>query len=417
MRRWAAAWLIGMLILAGCQSQPVTAPPKSEPVTVPPQSDPGMGKPVVQPAPLPAAFALVEIDMVDEQTGWGIPIGHFHLARTTDGGDTWHDVTPPGAEGEFDADLAALSADQAWLVLTYRSLSTNQEFPPVVAYRTSDGGQSWTKGEFVTPFRSLYGSSISFQNDLEGFVLVEPEHGMGSRPGVLYRTTDGGESWRLVAGADRMPFAGKVRFADANTGWVVGHQVSTTPEMLACTADGGLTWTLSDELKLSGDFPPGKVSVEKPPVPVGEHLLLEATFWPESGRVDAFRTLLYRSAGPGEPWELLSYLQGTPVFMPTGHGWAWAGEPRTPGNKAPTTGAFRVTTDGGKTWAGLAPDATLQQVLDQGYNVGQLDFVSARVGWAIVRAPGPHPPLLARTTDGGSTWVIAAVRQAEGRPL
>lgn len=398
MRRY---WMIGLLLLlVACQSGPAGQAPDA-PATAP-------GNPPSAPAPGQAENSLypASIEMVDEQHGWAIAQGRAGLYRTADGGQTWTSVTPPGAESSFDLDLVARSQDRAWLVLTQHE--AGEGFAPVVVFRTVDGGAQWERAQFVTAFRSLYGSSVHFLDDQHGFVLVEPEHGMSSRPGVLYGTTDGGRSWTEVAGADRVPFAGKVGFSSGSTGWIVGHQVSTTPELLAFTADGGLTWTVQDPPQPPPDFPPGQVSVASPPLPVGGRLLLHAAFWPGSARADAYRSLLYTVDAPGQPWVFLTDLpdSGALSFLPEGHGWLWAGAPQNTGSTAPVTGAFRITADGGHTWAEVKPESSLQGLLDQGYNIVQLDFVSARTGWALLRSPGPNPPRLARTTDGGKTWTV-----------
>lgn len=170
MRRSLAMGL--MLLLVGCQ--PVTAPP-------PAPEQPAATAPVADKAPdaVNSGFYPHMVDLVDEQNGWALSLGHEALYRTADGGQTWINVTPPELDGMPDADLATLSADTALLVLTFRAPPAGEGYAPVVVYRTNDGGRQWERSQFSTPFRTLYGSSVHVLDERRAYVLVEPEHGMG----------------------------------------------------------------------------------------------------------------------------------------------------------------------------------------------------------------------------------------------
>ncbi|MFZ5815955.1 MAG: hypothetical protein ACOY93_11700 [Bacillota bacterium] len=397
MRRWFVIGLI--MVLTGCAAGPETP--------VAPGAD-GSAKPPV-PAPVEpqepekGEVLLASLEMIDEESGWGLLRGHFGLVRTADGGQTWALVSPPGVDAPARAQLVALTPLRAWLVEVREGPSGQR----LLLHLTEDGGQGWERVELTTPFQSLYGASVSMVDERVGFLLAEGEHGSHSRPGALLRTDDGGRSWRLVAGPAEMPNAGKIRFESPQSGWVVGHQISTTPERLAATQDGGRTWTEAQEWPLPEGFPPGQVSMESPPVQVGDRQLLIASFWPESHRATEFRSLLYARKPSDDAWRLTAHLpHGPSSFLPDGHGWLWAGAPRDPGTKAPIAGQLHLTADGGESWAIAEPDPTLQGLLDKGYNIGRLDFVTPETGWALLTAPGPYPPRLLRTTDGGRTWTI-----------
>jgi photosystem II stability/assembly factor-like uncharacterized protein len=86
--------------------------------------------------------------MVSLSTGWAIGRagdGLDRILRTTDGGTTWADVTPPEAqpdpewprrvEGNF------LDGQEAWVVFSGRIGDLG--FAPTVVWRTQDAGSSW----------------------------------------------------------------------------------------------------------------------------------------------------------------------------------------------------------------------------------------------------------------------------------
>ncbi len=63
----------------------------------------------------------------------------------------------------------------------------------------------------------------------------------GTRPASLFRTTDGGRSWRHSQTRLAWPPSGQgqplLAFSDANHGWLVLDGLTRR------TADGGLTWS------------------------------------------------------------------------------------------------------------------------------------------------------------------------------
>jgi hypothetical protein len=135
------------------------------------------------------------------------PVG---LIETRDGGRTWKVLSRGGA-----SDFHALTTAGERVAGFDGSL------------RTSSDGQSWTAGNLSPEPRSLAGS-----ND-DDTLLATTADG-------LKRSTDGGASWRPVAGA---PLLLLVAWADGRT--VVG----LTPQgRVHVSGDAGLTW-LATELE------------------------------------------------------------------------------------------------------------------------------------------------------------------------
>ena len=57
---------------------------------------------------------ITSFHMLDANNGWAV--GDANVMRTTDGGTTWYDVTPPGVTSlGFSADSFYLDANTAWV--------------------------------------------------------------------------------------------------------------------------------------------------------------------------------------------------------------------------------------------------------------------------------------------------------------
>ena len=87
------------------------------------------------------------LDAVDKRTAWvGGSAGE--VLRTTDGGRTWKDVSPPGSAGLLFRDVEAQSAWRA-------SVLSIGEGDASRIYTTTDGGRSWrTRSSTTTRSRS-----------------------------------------------------------------------------------------------------------------------------------------------------------------------------------------------------------------------------------------------------------------------
>ncbi len=96
------------------------------------------------------------------------------------------------------------------------------------AYRTKDGGGTWTKGQTPTK-HSLY--DVSMADARRGWAV-------GQR-GLILRTEDGGATWAAQPNlkADEGSHLFAVHAVDANTAWAVGTWGSRI-----YTDDGGLSW-------------------------------------------------------------------------------------------------------------------------------------------------------------------------------
>jgi photosystem II stability/assembly factor-like uncharacterized protein len=156
-----------------------------QPLPVPPRSQGLFDPPVF----FDQAHGIIELDLADLET----------LLVTSDGGATWSrgslPGTPPLARGPADF----IDATHGWVVAG-SSPELGKNLPDLSLYRTDDGGANWVRVQADLPwlsndslFRQLY-----FVNEEIGFaVLIATDTGMV--PFQLLKTTDGGQTWIVVA--------------------------------------------------------------------------------------------------------------------------------------------------------------------------------------------------------------------------
>ncbi len=350
---------------------------------------------------------LETIHMVDARTGWATLMDFRSggiLGRTTDGGPHWKEVTPPlssfGREiGVYRINV--FSSDIAWLMP-----SSQGGRSPAEIFRTIDGGRTWKRATIPAPAVT----SISFINPREGWLMASlfANPLVGEEAVDIHHSTDGGETWTKVAGASYfsssggLPYRGgkySITFLNPTTGWIAGFLPNNL--YLYVTHDGGRTW-LQQKLPLPPDLTPSWHAYLRPLkfftaqdgiFPVVYSLLNN------SGEAIMMRVVFYATHDGGTTW---AHTTPMPVSLSKigddtnivhhaiadmNHAWVQQGN------------ELRVTSDGGRQWATLAPNPLFA-------NVAQIDFISPEVGWAAGWSRGSIPTFsfLLRTQDGGSSW-------------
>jgi len=202
--------------------------------------------------------------------------GRERLFSTTDGGATWTllpgDV-PSGAD--FAQRPAFRESGEGWLGGSFVS--------GPIAYHTSDGGASWRavqittqRGEYFTSVALIPGGDVlvvveggssspsAFRSSDQGatwhelpqlpnaagiqdLAFIDATHWWASRDGVIYRTADGGSTWReVVAGGFpkywNFQTAGVIDAGHA--WWAMTSAERSTQSGLAMTSDGGAHWRM-----------------------------------------------------------------------------------------------------------------------------------------------------------------------------
>jgi photosystem II stability/assembly factor-like uncharacterized protein len=325
--------------------------------------------------------------MSDATTGWARTTTHLML-HTTDGGKSWQDVTPPypsGISAQLPSAFASLSGSMAWVAVSEKQ-QPNGTYPTLV-FRTSDGGHTWQ--EAMLPASYLGVSQVQFVNAQDGWVLASFGGGAaGSQAVDLFRSTDGGQTWSLVARAPgTIPSVGQksgMGWVSATTGWITGSIAAAQNTVwLYRTQDGGVSW---QPQSLPLPSLQAVITTQPPVFFSATEGLLPVTFYNGKGTsLD-----IYATHDGGANWSsstLLSTTGNIWDFLTAQQGWVVGANGTT----------LNETSDAGQHWTSITPSANFQ-------HISQLDFVSAQEGWAI-NTTTPTAPVLLKTMDGGQTWV------------
>ncbi|MGO8946347.1 MAG: hypothetical protein ACLQUY_01530 [Ktedonobacterales bacterium] len=388
--------LAALVVLAGCGSQTSgrTQPTATTVVTTATST---------HPAGAVVTTTITGITMFSATMGWGsvptsTPAIDSGIASTTDGGHTWHNVTPSGLTlvSPFTIALYPRSATEAWTWLSrYGGGSTT------TLWHTTDGGAHWSTS--TVPTGAV--GQLDFVDSLHGWLTATPfGAAAGEFPIDVWRTTDGGATWSQVASYPVVAGTTGLSFANATTGFAGGCPLGGSiggPLNLCVTQDAGGSWAA-----LTSPIPPGYVP--------GGHLIVGALGLPvftsatagvlevtalssPSGPVTLY---LYRTTDGGTSWQPGPTLGGTantsvPVnsfpssVLSTGEVFV-----------APTV-SRQVTLYqlplGATSWSKIITSGSSLSLLS---GLTQVDFVNPMTGWAVTTAG------LIGTADGGVTWTV-----------
>ncbi|NUM69683.1 MAG: T9SS type A sorting domain-containing protein [Ignavibacteriaceae bacterium] len=152
------------------------------------------------------------------------------ILKTVNGGNSWTFINP-NYSGAYTA-ISVLNSTTVVAVL--RSVDNfGWEYSSVM--RSADGGATWQR---VLYERSIYMNDISFIDETNGWI--------SARSGKAYKTSDGGSTWSLVnlpsAAADGNGTS--ISFRDMNNGIMTLDNSNNAITNIAKTTDGGNSWEI-----------------------------------------------------------------------------------------------------------------------------------------------------------------------------
>ncbi|WP_405622150.1 WD40/YVTN/BNR-like repeat-containing protein [Streptomyces sp. NBC_00076] len=256
------------------------------------------------------------------------------VLRTTDGGASWRNVSPPGAAELQFRDIEAFDARRA-VVLAIGEGEASR------VYRTEDGGATWTESFRNADAKAFY-DCLTFFDRRHGLAMSDPVDGKFR----ILSTGDGGRTWKVL------PSAGMPAAQEGEAGFAASGQclVSSGPRdvwlatggaaraRVLHSADRGLTWTASDTPIPAGDPARGVFALAFRDRTHG--LAVGGDFNADQPSPKAAA----RTGDGGRAWQPAA--EPPPAYR---SGVAWLPHSRTAALAVGPTGTD-LTTDGGRTW-------------------------------------------------------------------
>jgi photosystem II stability/assembly factor-like uncharacterized protein len=310
----------------------------------------------------------------------------------------WREVTPPTLRADgIDAidDVAFVDRRHGW-VAAYNCANV-----AVYLYRTSDGGSSWRS--LGTPASHSCGGGPTFLS------FIDDEHGWmepvssNAPAGVLLGTDDGGRTWKRLASGPpgqvrppALPCLAPIRFVSHSMGWMARCGSGG----VFSTHDGGGHWS-----RARIRVPRSSGARFDLPRFVGKTGVVAATLRSRSATVFArTRAVVFSvSRNGGQDWSVRSIRRVAscalaPYFTALWPAsvvdarvwWIVAGRDRP---------LAQVTRNAGRQW---------QTVVARGLptrpcSVTSVSAADAKVAWVVARDGGSNTALF-QTGDGGRTW-------------
>ena len=285
------------------------------------------------------------------------------LFTTADGGGHWRLLSRTGEHGlglpwiGFADGLAFPTAGIGYLSADRAGI-----------YRTTNGGHSWRTVLFSDDTYTVEDASWIDSNI--GYVLLFNSG--------LVRTDDGGRHWQQVYPQPPGLPTGPVLFSSPTEGVGAGTPgLLGSPGAITATSDGGRTWSER------GKLPKG----------ASQQLVSSSasTLWTlaTSPTYASGDVRLFRSVDQGGRWRLNKTLRNA-------HYGSLSFPNATVGFLAAGNGRLYRSSDGGRQWS----------TVGRLRGVGGLGFLTPQVGFALAGSPG-NPASLLTTRDGGISWHAA----------
>lgn len=166
---------------------------------------------------------LTDVFGINSTTAWVVGDRNTKVFKTTNGGDTWTDVFTGTFYSSGFRTVFFLNQNEGWIAGDYG-----------IIRKTTNGGANWSSlmlGSSSSSNSNTWVTDIFFLDSLNGWFIGED--------GLISKTTDGGATWvkqRNGTGLNGNGIVNKIRFIDALNGF------ATVAGELYKTTDGGSTW-------------------------------------------------------------------------------------------------------------------------------------------------------------------------------
>ena len=340
---------------------------------------------------------------------WGYDFtahGQFKLLASSNAGLSWQPVPnlpiqPPNyvlgmgtpylnVEGSF------LSANTGWIAFVQNG--------SLITEWTQDGGQTMHSSQMSLTSSIASVQQLDFVNATQGFALLAGAPSQTAEQKYLYETTNGGQTWQLVATAKpgQLPSGGTavhLSMGADGSGWLVTNNPNQHVSTLYHTTDQGRVWTPVQLPMGSAAQAPETVMGITIPVFDKQNGVV-AVGMIGNGRLTR-KIVVYHTSNGGQTW--------TPVSQPTFQ------LPGVPNNQplmdflTPQVGfgingeTLYKTTDGGAHWSEVT-STNLKTLASQYVGpISEVHFVNQQQGYVVLMGNDMQSELLV-TTDGGKTW-------------
>ncbi|GIP35905.1 hypothetical protein [Paenibacillus sp. J2TS4] len=336
--------------------------------------------------------SLESLHWADQQQGWAI--SGQQLLRTTNGGQSWDDVTPDSLK--MLSKLVFLQAgsyfsdpQQAWLALSPAEENDTAR-GQVSVLRTEDGGSHWESVpvDVQEPWEGAGMQKLSFIDEHNGWLLVTSDPGAGQMGKALYRTEDGGITWTRLGEISQQieSYPTGMTFLDERNGWITSINHAQDYPLIFHSGNGGRSWQ-PIKLSIPDDLGIEYYSSALPPVffdSKGQEGWMPLQFY----AAERLITIPYITQDGGSTWTPTTGIDSEPEtvqFISSQTGFYIDRK----------QGLLFASTDGGDSWKERYrnPDFT---------EAKQLHFSDERNGWLLTEKA------LWTTRDGGLAWKMKA---------
>lgn len=334
-----------------------------------------------------------EIHMIGESFGWSVTSvdpGVDHILRTSDGGYTWQDVTPPQPVDDPESRLRVSTAfedkNTAWAA--YRNSD--------LVWATQDGGVTWHAVQLE--FETRLGSLLTSLNKDHAWMFQFLDAGMHKLYSALYRTSDSGLSWTKLldpytdSSIQSFDKTG-VQFIDSQYGWFTEDSGGVAMYVdLNITQDGGQTWETQRMPP-----PPSKPEIFSncycamfnPFLTSAQQGAAQLTCRCHEDSQEVIYSYLYKTSNGGISWEIMEAPTGDLYFINEQVVYSLHRD------YSPNREIYR-SEDGGASWVEVKTV----------FWKGQFSFINRDTAWVVAYDWEDDEYALVKTTDGCNTFEI-----------